>query len=441
MKIYKIFSLIMIFTLLFAVGCSDRGVNYDKDAYELQQGELVGNEGAHNFYNELTFQISNKFQQFDMVAYLPKAALPVQYGGEYRSVPMLVLLPPQDGDMYFYLSHGLKEIADEMISKGEIQPMAILCLQNDKIFGGYFFAGNSPAAGYYDSLIGSALIDYVESDVLPTTLKTKTKRGIGGVGMGAYGAYRAAMIHPDKFGSVSGVAGPMDFDGNDGNSGFISLFDDVLNEQGIMGQNLRDNFDYKISGDNFGEWPLTRLFVGGGLAFSPHDTLIDFDTTHLINPNTHTHFISFIINARETLPRSITDDNYISFAAKTVMPNNPILHYGFYLPFDQNGNIENIADATGIGIWDRWLNNNLETLLGERPGVFNGVNLWIGNSSQATFGNFSSQTESWKNTLTAEYTVTEFNLSGYSGHPAQRNQYVYDYIKEMLIFHSESFGN
>ena len=74
--------------------------------------------------------------------------------------------------------------------------------------------------------------------------------------------------------------------------------------------------------------------------------------------------------------------------------------------------------------------------------VFDGMNVWIGNSSENTFGNYYAQTESWAGTLkNAGVPVTEFKLKGYDGHPADKDQYVYDYLREMLIFHSENFGN
>ena len=232
------------------------------------------------------------------------------------------------------------------------------------------------------------------------------------------------MLHPGVFGSVSGAVGPMDFDGPNGDGGFRALFDDVLAEQGISGGVLNGNFRYRGA-----PYHLSRLFIGAGYAFSAHDTLIEATTTYdAINDE-----IDFTITRRDTLP---TFANYVTFNTAT-LPNNPSERtYGFHLPFDSDGN------ETPL-IWNRWLNNNLETILANNPNSLDGINLWIGNSTEVTFGNYGEQTESWKNTLNSYplINVNEFNFNGYSGHPATTKQYVYDLIKEMLIFHSENFQN
>ncbi len=442
MKLYKIVSLITLSALLFVLGCSDRGVNSDKDSYKLSEGSYFTKQGAHVFHDELVFQIKNKFQQMPLSGYWPKAAFPIEAGGEFKPVPLLVLLAPQDGDENFYFSHGLKEIADELISKGEIQPMAILCVPNDKIYGGYFYAGSAPAAGLYDSLIGDELIRFAEEEFFVTTIRDKAHRAIGGFGMGAYGAYRAAMLHPDKFGAVSGVAGPMDFDGADGNSGFKPLFVEALAEQGITGQNLQDNFLQLDDKTLFGPWHLSRLFVGGGFAFSAVDTLITYTDSIKTDPSTGLEKLEYYLVSDFTLDTTVfPSSSRISFPGYAVPPNafkfNSDFTYSFYLPFD---NVGDVVDT----VWSLWLNNNLPTLFAANPNVFDGVNLWIGNSSESTFGNYYEQTNSWVSTLRnsgVPISITEFDISGYDGHPAINDQYVYDYLREMLIFHSENFGN
>lgn len=433
MKLYKIVSLIALSVLLLVIGCTDRGVNYDKNSYELKQGTSFIVGGSHAFTPQLEFQISNKFQQLPMNAYLPKAAFAIEDGGDYQPVPTLFLLPPQDGDDDFYFNHGLLKLADELISTGEIQPMNILCISNDKIFGGYFYAGSSPAAGSYDSLIGDELIRWAEEGgFFPTAIRTKAKRGIGGFGMGAYGAFRAAMLHPDKFSSVSGVSGPMDFDGADGASGFMTLFDDVLNEQGITGLNLPNTFSYHDT------WHLSRLFISGGFAFSAQDTLFNYTDT-IVQKFTGQVKEYYLLSSDTLDPISFPSSNAISFPGDAVPPNafqNDVnFAYRFHLPFDNVG-------APVTNVWNRWLDNNLPTLFAANPNVFDEVNIWIANSSESTFGNYNEQTDSWVSILkAADVPVSEFNLIGYDGHPANRDQYVYDYLREMLIFHSESFGN
>jgi hypothetical protein len=49
---------------------------------------------------------------------------------------------------------------------------------------------------------------------------------------------------------------------------------------------------------------------------------------------------------------------------------------------------------------------------------------------------------SWVSTLqTNGYSPEVYQYDGYDGKPATGNEYVYDLIREMLIFHSQSFGD
>jgi hypothetical protein len=269
----RILVLATILALVVAAGCSDRGTNNPPPVTIAEGGPLLM---THVFFNELILQIKNQFQILEMVAYEPRVSFPPSAGGELRPVPLLILLPPQGKDHYFYFNHGLQQIADELIAKGEIQPMLIACVSNDLVFGGYFFAGHFPGAGDWDAIVGQNLIDHIESFGL--TIVDPDKRGIGGVGMGAYGAFRAAMLNPGTFTSVSAVDGPLDFDGSDGNSGLIDLFGPALTEQGLLGQaTWNDDFD------SASVWPTSNLLIGGALAFSPHDTALTLDITMTIN--------------------------------------------------------------------------------------------------------------------------------------------------------------
>ncbi|NOY87886.1 MAG: hypothetical protein GXO93_00670 [FCB group bacterium] len=425
MKLYlKIIILILTFTLILSYGCSDRGTNSNGET-NLKTGSLIKIEGAHVFFNELLLQIKNKFQQLQIITYTPQADFPDYLGGKQKPVPLLVLLPPRYGDANFYFDHGLKELADELISKGIIQPMAIACISNDKIFGGYFYAGHSPAAGNYDTLVGGTLMKYLRT-ILPFTIDSVSKTGIGGVGMGAYGAFRAALLHKGVFSSISAVDGPLDFDGADGNSGFLSLFSDALNEQGLLGGTTDtlhpswvDRFDSSSSK------PLSQLFIGGALAFSPHDTAVTWDTSY----NQFTHIQTITITSRQ----SITDSTTL---VKNII-NQDEHNLDFLLPFDSLG-------QPYPPIWNMWVSNNLENILADSSSALNGVNMWIATSPETNFANYHSQTLSWINTLTNppyNFPVETLTYKGYSGNPANNDQYIYDLMRAMLIFHSDNFGN
>ncbi|HKK20829.1 MAG TPA: alpha/beta hydrolase-fold protein [candidate division Zixibacteria bacterium] len=436
MKLYhKLLIAFLGLLLLASLGCSNRGTNSNNKP-NIEEGGILKKEGAHVFSTELAFQIGNEFSQMRIVAYVP----PEFYQG--KLLPVLILLPPQDGNEYFYFNHGLKELADELISEGAIQPMAIVCPSNDLTFGGYFWGSHrndvqisdsvysisgAVAAGNYDSLFHYGLIDYIDNgfivSVYPDPTVREQKRGIGGIGMGAYGAFRAAIRNPGEFGSVSAIDGPLDFDGTDGNGGLVSLMDNALIEQGILGDpNWRTKFD------SSGAWHLSRLFIGGALAFSPHDTALTYVRKY--NTVTKEYTNTVVTGSRMQLADSTT-------LVTGVVVGDASSDFDFNLPFDGTGH-------KYYPIWNLWLANNLENMLNQTDNQLAGVNMWIATSTQSTFGNYHEQTQSFYNTLTSapyNYPVEEYTYKGYPGKPAYKDQYLYDLMKRMLIFHSESFGN
>ncbi|HEX2896696.1 MAG TPA: hypothetical protein VHP63_01420, partial [candidate division Zixibacteria bacterium] len=116
--------------------------------------------------------------------------------------------------------------------------------------------------------------------------------------------------------------------------------------------------------------------------------------------------------------------------------SNPY-RYDFHLPFTSDGNAYSF-------IWDNfWMTEDLENLLDTAANKLNGVNLWVATTNEAN-PNYRQQTLSWINTLNNapyNYPVTVRNYEGVPGNPASGDQYLYDLLREMLIFHSQSFGN
>jgi len=416
-KYMKLTSLVLIIAMVVLAGCTDRGTNIPESTvienWGLTDKNFVFAPPDNVVSPQLIFQIQNPFGLMQTSIYVPKIAYPPP-DGVSKPVPLLILLPPQDGDEFFYFEHGLMELADEMIAKGEIKPMTICCISNDKVFGGYFY-GNSYPAGLYDDVIASLddeyrLIGRLYNDLqFPASMQTSDKRGIGGVGQGAYGAFRACIKHPGVFSSLTAADGPLDFDGPDGNSGLINLMDDALNEQGILGSSIKQF-------DTASAWQISRMFIGAALAFSPHDTAITYD-----------YFSMDPILTRETIDDSLTlvdsiikDDNF---------------NFDFHLPFDSTG-------AKYDLIWDLWMRNNLEDMheaTGSSP--FADLNMWIATSPEAE-NEFHNMTTSWINYLQTEgYTPDVYTYSGYGGKPALKNEYIYDLLREMLIFHDNNFNS
>ena len=414
----------LLLGLLMVSGCSDRGSN-SAPVYNGNSGELILN---HVYFWEFMTQIKNEYQQSFSKAWVPNVGVwgnPPNYTPD-RQLPLLVLLPPQGGDQNYYFSHGLAQVANELLSEGLIEPMVIVTLSNDRTFGGYWWAGSGGGAGNYDTLIGGTMLNWIWSRALGTTSPFDTSQGmtgIGGIGEGAYGALRAAMKHPGRFGSISAVDGPLDFDGVDGASGLINLFDDCLREQGLLG-----NANYLTEFDSSGQYHLSRLFIGGALAFSPHDTLVYPVVTAQAN--------GYRVDVPDSVRYKIQGTAGLNTAIVQVDQDD----FDFHLPFDQNGNPISEPDAP---IWDLWMRNSLDKMYHayHRSGEnFNDVDLWFATAIQNDPLGYNKMTQAFIQLLRGYgYDPTVRFYDGYPGNPAVSDTYLNHLLREMLIFHSNAF--
>ncbi len=415
----------VILILTFVWSCSDRESLMDTS--DVTTGGISPKN--HVFFDELLFQLRNQFQLIKIVVYMPRASFPIHYGGSgARELPLLLLLPPHGEDAYFYLNHGLKDLADEMMFTGEIEPMYIATIPSDpaQAFGGYFYAGSSYPAGDYDALIGSTLVDYI-SEAWEYPSMDPSQRGIGGVGAGAYGAFRAALIHPGAFSSITVADGPLDFDGSPGHgNGLVDLMSyAVLNEQGGFASDSAFRADF----DSLGSYPISRMFIGGAMALSPHDTLLDYTIefhTEPSPPYRQEVWITINDTTRGT-PGYVIQD---SVTLITRLVTEDVRNFDFHLPFDHTG-------QPYPPIWDFWLDDNLENI--GTGNELDGVAMWFATSPETEYG-FHDQTMSWIETLEGRgYAPTVREYTGYSGNPATSHEYIYEMLREMLKFHSDNF--
>lgn len=307
-----------------------------------------------------------------------------------------------------------------MIEKGEIRPMIIVCLANDRSFGGFFY-GNSIMAGFYDSvfskqsLIDEALIGFKGLNILPG----RENRGAAGFGMGAYGVLRAAIKHPDLFGAVSVTDGPLDFDGPSGSGGLVPLFDSAVAEVQAGSGSFYQRFDTASS------LQYRNLFIGGGFAFSPNDTggTLGYDAA----------------TGRTTLSnrQQVTDSATLVPAIYSYQTRPFPLPLGIHLPFDSLGNLYQ-------PVWSRWMNQNLDSLhvqAGSKKPLY-GTDLFFALTPDAEY-RFHEQSVSFMNYARSIYgagRVYSFEYAGVNGAPARDDEYVYDVMREMLKFHSKRFG-
>ena len=550
-NILKIIAVLAALALTISLACSDRGVNQPPTVVDLP---VAPARFDHSFYSEFKFQIANPGEMAQIDAYMPGRVF------QRDPLPVVILLPPQGGTEEFYYRHGLAAIADELIANGEIVPMAILTINNLDTFGGFFWAGNGGASGNYDGLMGSPLLDWLRTHSGGHFKDDPRYRGIGGIGQGAYGAFRATMLHQGEFSSIAVADGPLDFDGADDESGFEDMFAAVLDDQGLLDYTVEliDRIDSHYVCDSLvndtcvdstlflidtvfnpswtdlfdssSAYPDARMFIGGALAFSPQDTLIgqfgqergyypyplpvidsfmierqgwildstfwlcntpegdncadssmvsdwETDPWHYLYTTWRygilmytridsSYWVCNIWNGpvlcRDSSEVEVTDDwdfSYFVSSQRAVMDTfittlryqiddtvtlcSEIVDVGehdfeFCLPFDSTGEPYD-------PIWNMWLNNNLETILADSgDGCLADIDIWIATTEDPNVQDksFGHQTRSWISTLQTHGLLNAsdvFEYSGYGDNPATSDQYVYDLLREMLIFHSRNF--
>jgi len=430
--------------LAVAWGCDDRGTGIEP----VDLGNLEGWTGhdpspGHVFAGPLTFQLRNPHEQLLGSVYFPPEAVPVppQY-----TMPLLVLLAPEGGNRFYYFQAGLSQLVRELTASGEIQPMVIYCMSNDMTFGGYFY-GDSKPGGHYDSIFqytpgdgSDDLLEYLHR-FYPSTIENATKRGIGGIGQGSYGAFRAIIKNPGVYTSISVTDGPLDF------NGLTSLFDDVLAEQhthyalnpeiDTAGDPLP--FDFRRDFDSSLTMPISQMFIGGAFAFSPDDTAITYDrevdTVFIPQTGELVFYLRLENVVQERISDTLTDSS--TFISDLIIAgvNTRYFELDFHLPFDATG-------AAYNPIWDLWMANNLENMhvaAGGSP--LADVNMWFGTNPNAKWG-YYNMTQSWIDYCqTQGYSVEEYKYSSFSNDPVTGDEYMFDILREMLIFHSNNFGD
>ncbi len=501
---YKlIFCILALATLILGVGCSDRGSGLPSASdYDSQTG--FNPQGDHIYDIHLALQLGNITEMWLGATYIPKEA--IAGFGNYQPVPTLILLPPQGGDKLYYFRAGLFEMATEMISTGEIEPMVIHCPSNTAAFGGMFY-GNSLLAGEVDSIISLDMIDEYLPERIPATIQQKSALGIGGIGMGAYGAMRAALKNTtadgSRFASVSVANGPLDFDGSTGNGGLMNLFDIALAEQltlrmytileilgidtvemtidtssshvnesianidtSVVGIDTTfdttinfdtvnaydsfvvdadtnwgdpiDTFTYRDfdTGDAFVTLPISKLFIGGSVAFSPHDIAdsnLVWDNTKPVSDPARA-----VLNFKGDPGTIITDS---STMIDGLIGTRGSETWSYHLPFDSLG----LFSST---IWSLWMANNIDSMYFADGGdALDGSKVWIGNNPGAgvtpdfdwSYGTMTTSFIDFMKTELPDSSLTIFNYSGV-GASGTLNEATYDLVREMLKFHSGVFN-
>ncbi len=214
--------------------------------------------------------------------------------------PAFVYLPPgynetQDSFPTVYLLHGyggtysfwqyfedIKDIADYLISTGEIRPMVIVMPDGMNALGGSFytdskarpmgFGAPTSVFGLYETYIVHDVVNYIESNY--RVYSNKDKRAIIGISMGGYGAMKLGVKHPDVFGIIGAHSGPIFFDRfiQDGVLGYVRYE--------WMDSTFNGRIPFKPAQYLGPERPLTTMLIAMAGAFSPKvDFSSNFDST------------------------------------------------------------------------------------------------------------------------------------------------------------------
>jgi hypothetical protein len=128
--------------------------------------------------------------------------LPAGYEGSER-YPVIYFLPTpfEDYRAAFEQRHA-QRLFDRAITSGAIGKFIFVSVDMTTPLGSCWYV-NSPVTGNWEDFVVQELVPFVDANF--KTLPSRDSRGIAGDFMGAYGAIRFSMRHPEIFGSVYGL--------------------------------------------------------------------------------------------------------------------------------------------------------------------------------------------------------------------------------------------
>ena len=130
--------------------------------------------------------------------------LPGGYEKSSKRFPVIYFLPNSFEGSYRFLfdERDAQGLFDRAIAAGVIDKFILVSVDITTPLGNSWSV-NSSVTGNWEDFVIQELVPYIDSSF--RTLPTRDSRGIAGAFMGAYGAIRLGMRHPDVFGSVYGL--------------------------------------------------------------------------------------------------------------------------------------------------------------------------------------------------------------------------------------------
>jgi hypothetical protein len=393
-------------------GCTDKAAD-NPDPGALQKSIPPFEFGTQTWWGDLVYNTSLDLPPVKpSVVYVPPSYA-LQGRGYGRPYPTLYFLPPYGKDANYFTDHGLQRVVDRLIRAGVIEPMIIVSIDGRSALGGSFYT-NSPRQGNWADMIDSTLPERIGE--VYNTLVDKDNRAITGIGMGGYGALRAAL-ESDNYSSVSVINAPLDFDGT-GNDGFKTLFaqlptndPDWITLDGNDTLYLGSLVDTSVTNK-----PLSLLVSAAG-AFSPHVT--HFDT--LSTPYT-------VASGEWRFDWSPTD--YLTDDSSTL-----IATHSSHFPINTEGTLDD-------SIWHAWMKNNLDSLYmnAGQPEAFRDMPKLLIQSSDNTLS-YKEQMDAFRQFAADQGIQAQYSsFSGSPGLPPSADNYLYDLFEQILIFHSQHFN-
>lgn len=436
MKLRFLYMALVMASLILFAGCTDNTKDNPTGSQVGENGFIWG--GSADLYFSAFVSTSGNPGFLGMRLYTPPG---YYWQGDGRPYPILYLLAPFRADERYFVEHGLATVADRLIAEGKIKPMIIATLDIRSPLGGSFLV-NSLQQGFYfdvmfndfgpDTSLADSLQDllnppdYIAGEAFITKVEKKwyrviddpSCRGIGGVGVGGYGAMRAAM-ETGLFGSVSAINAPLDFDGADGNSGFLSLINQQYPAPNWMTVDTSQSgfIDTSWTADTSLGNPGMSLLVSAAAAFSPHHTAIT--NIYMAVDQFNSYFFGFEVSD------TLTDD-MISY-----LPNHAV-----HMPFAPDGSVNN-------NIWPLWMANNIADVH-QRDDFgyaahFDTIAKLLISSNEAKYFN-KEQMDGFTAYLTANSISYESNsFRGNDMLSGTADLFMYDLLEDILIFHSDNF--
>lgn len=122
--------------------------------------------------------------------------LPEGYERSARRYPVLYMLHGMGGSYEEWRAYGIFDAADRMIRSGAMAPLIIALPQGDRAY----WVDHARGGAAWGRYTAQDLV--ADVDARYRTIAQRSARAIGGVSMGAHGAFQLALNYPDTFGVV-----------------------------------------------------------------------------------------------------------------------------------------------------------------------------------------------------------------------------------------------